>query len=90
MPRLRRLVVSSRRVSVRFVETKTRAQTRQVMDELLTSMIDKWRTELQAHGITLTDEMVAARSLKVSSATPVYDFGDTELLGYRYDITALL
>ena len=53
-------------------------------------MIDKWRTELQEHGITLTEEMVAARSLKVSSATPVYDFGDTELLGYRYDITALL
>lgn len=54
-------------------------------------MLEQWRTELlDKHGIILTDEMVAARSLKVSSATPVYDYGDTELLAYRYDITALL
>lgn len=83
--------MSSRRVSVRFVETQTRKQTRQLMDDLLESMLEQWRTELlDTHGIILTDEMVAARALKVSSATPVYDYGDETLLGYRYDITALL
>lgn len=90
MPRLKRRVVSSRRVSVRFVETRTRAQTRQVMHELLATQLDKWRADLAEHGITLTDAMVDARRFRVSAATPVYDITDTELLGYRYDITALL
>lgn len=90
MARLRRRVVTSRRVSVRFVETRTRKQTREYMDELLTQKIEQWRTDLAERGITLTDAMVEERRFRVSAAEPVYDFGDTLLLGYRYDITALV
>jgi hypothetical protein len=60
------------------------------MDELLAEKIQQWRTELAERGITLTDEMVETRRFRVSAAEPVYDFGDTTLLGYRYDITALV
>jgi len=60
------------------------------MHELLDTMLEQWREDLARQGVTLTEDMVAARRFRVSSATPVYDFGDTELLGYRYDITALL
>jgi hypothetical protein len=91
MPRLKRLVVSSRRVPVRFVETRTRKQTRQLMDELVQTMVEQWRTQLlENHGITLTEDMVDARRFRVSAAEPVYNFGDETLLGYRYDITALV
>ena len=90
MARLRRRVVTSRRVPVRFVETRTRKQTREYMDELLAQKIQQWRTDLASRGITLTDAMVETRRFRVSAAEPVYDFGDTLLLGYRYDITALV
>jgi hypothetical protein len=60
------------------------------MDELLTQKIEQWRADLSERGITLTDDMVETRRFKVSAAEPVYDFGDTLLLGYRYDITALV
>lgn len=90
MARLRRRVVTSRRVSVRFVETRTRTQTREYMDELLAQKIEQWRADLSERGITLTDDMVETRRFRVSAAEPVYDFGETLLLGYRYDITALV
>lgn len=83
MPRLRRRVVSTRRVSVRFVETQTRQQARQAMEEYLSA-------ELERNGLRLTPEQIAARSFRIGPAEPVYDFGDTTLLGYRYDITALV
>jgi len=90
MARLRRRVVTSRRVSVRFVETRTRTQTREYMDELLAQKIEQWRADLSERGITLTDDMVETRRFRVSAAEPIYDFGETLLLGYRYDITALV
>jgi uncharacterized lipoprotein YajG len=37
----------------------------------------------------LTPELIA-RGFKVSAARPIYDTGDTELIGYSYDITALI
>lgn len=60
------------------------------MHELLGTMLEQWRTDLAHRGIILTEDMVDARRFRVSAATPVYDITETELLGYRYDITALL
>lgn len=37
----------------------------------------------------LTEDMIA-RGFRVSSAAPVHDTTGTILLGYRYDITALI
>lgn len=47
MARLRRRVVMTRRIPIRFVETTTRAQTRQVMADMLTP-------ELIARGFRLS------------------------------------
>lgn len=71
MARLRRVVVTSRRVSVRYVETTTRKSTREIMRDML------------------TEDMIA-RGFRLSAATPVYDMSGTILLGYRYDVTALI
>ena len=90
MPRLRRRVISSRRISVRYVESATREQTRQHMRELLAATVEKWRAQLAEQGITLTDEMIEARRLRVGPAQPVHDELGTTLLAYRYELTALL
>jgi len=71
MARLRRRTILTRRVSVRYTETNTRALCRRIMDDML------------------TPDMIQ-RGFRVSHAQPIYDDLGTELLGYKYDVTALI
>ncbi len=84
MSRLRRRVVATRRIAIRYTDTKTRTQCRQIMDGALAAII----TAQKAQGVT--DETLERIALRISTSRKVYDDMDCEIFYYEYDVTALI
>jgi hypothetical protein len=83
MARIRRVVIATRRVSIRHTETRTKRAARKALEESADSLIARAFAE---QGIILSPEDIKARGFRLSTPREWRDGHD--VIGYTYDITA--